>query len=99
MIPVPEILKYEFNDADKFMILASDGVWEFISSQVLLIFNLNSHENGRFVDSMIYFQEAVDIVHSNISMGAHFACQELIQAAALRWHEEEGNYRDDVSFK
>jgi hypothetical protein len=47
---------------------------------------------------MICFQEAVDIVHSNISMGAHFACQELIQAAALRWHEEEGNYRDDVSF-
>lgn len=34
VIPVPEILKYELDESDKFMIMASDGVWEFISSQV-----------------------------------------------------------------
>lgn len=54
--------------------MASDGVWEFISSQ-----------------------EAVDIVQSYIHLGSTFACQQLIQTAASRWQEEEGDYRDDVS--
>ena len=28
----PEILEIEFEDEDKFLIVASDGIWEFISS-------------------------------------------------------------------
>ena len=30
----PEITPYTITESDKFMIMASDGVWEFISSQV-----------------------------------------------------------------
>mmetsp|Transcript_103822 Transcript_103822/g.224069 ORF Transcript_103822/g.224069 Transcript_103822/m.224069 type:complete len:448 (+) Transcript_103822:3-1346(+) len=74
VVPTPEISKYEFQADDAFVIMASDGVWEFISSQ-----------------------EAVDIVQANIGMGAHYACQELIQTAAVRWQEEEGDYRDDIT--
>ncbi len=74
VIPVPENSEFYIEPNNKFMILASDGVWEFISSQ-----------------------EAVDIVNANLQMGAHFACQELIQTAAIRWRDEEGDYRDDVS--
>ena len=33
VISEPEIKEYIFNPNDKFMIIASDGVWEFISSQ------------------------------------------------------------------
>jgi serine/threonine protein phosphatase PrpC len=33
VIPEPEINQYKLNDEDKFLILASDGVWEFIESQ------------------------------------------------------------------
>jgi hypothetical protein len=73
VIPIPEVLQYEFHPSDKFIIMASDGVWEFISSQ-----------------------EAVDIVQSFLHLGATFACQQLIQTAATRWQEEEGDYRDDV---
>jgi serine/threonine protein phosphatase PrpC len=73
VIPIPEIIQYEFHPSDKFIIMASDGVWEFISSQ-----------------------EAVDIVQSYLHLGATFACQQLIQTAATRWQEEEGDYRDDV---
>jgi serine/threonine protein phosphatase PrpC len=29
----PEIMEIEFNEEDKFIILASDGIWEFISNQ------------------------------------------------------------------
>ena len=33
VISEPEIKEYIFNPNDKFMIIASDGIWEFISSQ------------------------------------------------------------------
>ena len=33
VVSIPEIKEYIFNSNDKFMIIASDGVWEFISSQ------------------------------------------------------------------
>lgn len=74
VIPEPDVVKYEVTAKDKFMILASDGVWEFISSQ-----------------------EAIDIVNGCIDQGCYEACEELIQVAALRWSEEEGDYRDDIT--
>jgi len=33
VISEPEIKEYDFQDGDKFMLVASDGVWEFISSE------------------------------------------------------------------
>ena len=33
VVSIPEIKEYIFNPNDKFMIIASDGIWEFISSQ------------------------------------------------------------------
>ncbi|KAJ1393681.1 phosphatase 2C-like domain-containing protein, partial [Ochromonadaceae sp. CCMP2298] len=74
VIPEPEVMIFDLDPADEFMIMASDGVWEFISSQ-----------------------EAVDIVSKNLHLGYHEACQVLIETAATRWQEEEGDYRDDVS--
>jgi serine/threonine protein phosphatase PrpC len=74
VISTPEVKTFQLTPQDKFMILASDGVWEFITSQ-----------------------EAVDIVASNLENGCHAACEELIQVAATRWAEEEGDYRDDIT--
>jgi serine/threonine protein phosphatase PrpC len=33
VIAEPEITEYKFHEEDKFMIIASDGVWEFIESE------------------------------------------------------------------
>lgn len=74
VIPEPDVYTHELSPDDRFLILASDGVWEFIE-------NL----------------EAVEIVQNNLHLGAFVACQILIQTAAQRWSEEEGDYRDDVS--
>mmetsp|Transcript_10830 Transcript_10830/g.17639 ORF Transcript_10830/g.17639 Transcript_10830/m.17639 type:complete len:537 (+) Transcript_10830:188-1798(+) len=74
VIPEPEVKIFDLEPVDQFMIMASDGVWEFISSQ-----------------------EAVDIVQSQIHRGCHEACQYLIEKAATRWQEEEGDYRDDIT--
>lgn len=74
VIPEPEVKTFEVQSNDKFIIMASDGVWEFISSQ-----------------------EAVDIVNNSLHKGMHDACQDLIETAAARWQEEEGDYRDDIT--
>ena len=76
VIAEPEVKQFELDAEDRFMILASDGVWEFI-----------------------YSQEAVDIVAKSLREGNTVtqACQELIEQAAQRWAEEEGDYRDDIT--
>ena len=33
VIPTPEVMVHKLSEADQFIILASDGVWEFLSSQ------------------------------------------------------------------
>lgn len=74
VIAEPVVTCYEVTPDDEFLILASDGVWEFISST-----------------------QAVNIIADNLSRGSMKACQALIEAAAARWHEEEGAYRDDIT--
>lgn len=75
VISDPVVTTRTIQDKDDFMILASDGVWEFLSSQ-----------------------DAVNIVGEHLeTRGATKACQALIEAAAARWHDEEGKYRDDIT--
>ncbi len=31
--PEPEVLSYELDEDDQFIIIASDGVWEFLSNE------------------------------------------------------------------
>lgn len=76
VIAEPVVTKYGIKDEDDFMIIATDGVWEFLSSQ-----------------------DAVDIVSKDFKNGecSSLACQHLIEAAAAKWHEHEGDYRDDIT--
>lgn len=144
VIPEPEVKIFDLDDSDQFMIMASDGVWEFITSQVCHVCVIEGltcplHVRGGsiwlpadiseevctwttptmlcippIVHALrlcilihaltrtaalppIYLQEAVDIVQRNLHLGYHLACQELIETAAARWQDEEGDYRDDVS--
>ena len=74
VIAEPVVTFHDVAPADEFVIFATDGVWEFVSSQ-----------------------EAVEIVAENLDKGATKACQALIEAAAAKWHDEEGDYRDDIT--
>ena len=114
---------------DRFIVLASDGVWEFIESQVILyhlfsalrliairctstahyLTHLQSttqyYTTNKSINLFITYtllrliQEAVHIVQKELQKGSNVeaACQVLIETAAERWAEEEGDYRDDVS--
>lgn len=76
VVAEPVVTEHQLRDQDEFMIIATDGVWEFLSSQ-----------------------EAVDIVSKDLNSaeGSSLACQHLIEAAAAKWHQHEGDYRDDIT--
>ncbi len=74
VIAEPVVSFHDITQEDEFVIFATDGVWEFVSSQ-----------------------EAVKVVAENLDRGATRACQALIETAAAKWHEEEGDYRDDIT--
>ncbi len=74
VIAEPVVSRHDITSDDEFFIIASDGVWEFITSE-----------------------EAVHVVAEHLDRGATKACQALIEAAAAKWHEEEGDYRDDIT--
>jgi len=74
VIAEPVVSFHDINKNDSFLILATDGVWEFISSA-----------------------EAVKIIAKHLHKGATKACQVLIETAAAKWHDEEGDYRDDIT--
>ena len=64
--------------------------------------NYNMQIQYYYLSTIIYFeylykQVAVDIIQENLHLGAHGACQILIETAERLWKEMEGDYRDDVS--
>lgn len=51
VIPDPEIMRFELNQDHKFIVIASDGVWEFLSNEevgsiVYPYFKINSPEQA-----------------------------------------------------
>ena len=46
VVSEPEIKEFIFDENDKFMIIASDGIWEFISSQECIDMIQNYYENN-----------------------------------------------------
>ena len=56
-ICVPEIKEYAFHEGDKFVILASDGVWEFISSEECINIIGKFYENNEIVECCDFLYE------------------------------------------
>jgi protein phosphatase 2C family protein 2/3 len=93
--------------ADEFIIVATDGVWEFLSSE----------DAVEIVERHLYGKTAANYDNNEIrgdddndadeedarddgicsGWGASAACKALIEAASEKWHQHEGNYRDDIT--
>jgi len=79
----PEVLVQEVKLCDcddSFLVMASDGVWEFIESKPA----------AKLVADAIKDCAQPDRVATE-------SCRKLIEASAIRWQEEEGDYRDDIT--
>ena len=74
VIATPEVKQHVIGPNDLYVVMASDGVWEFIESQI-----------------------AINIVEKFMEKGATDACTKLIETAAAKWRQEEGDYRDDIT--
>ncbi|CAM9123953.1 unnamed protein product, partial [Phaeothamnion confervicola] len=74
VIADPEVTIHDIAEGDKFLLMGSDGVWEFIPSQTaidLVAAKLKPNADGS-------------------GGGATHACEELIAAAAIEWRGHEG---------
>lgn len=88
VIAEPEVKKFEFGilpddpteDGPAFIVMASDGVWEFIESD----------DACALVHKFLYKKE-------DGCQDATVAVTKLIETAAAKWRQEEGDYRDDIT--
>lgn len=55
VISEPEIKRYEFNGNEKFIVLASDGIWEYISSEECVDIIKNYYENNMDAIGAIHY--------------------------------------------
>lgn len=51
LIYKPEIIQHRLTDEDKFLIIASDGIWEFITIQKAVDIVAKHWENGKVADA------------------------------------------------
>lgn len=84
VIADPVVTVHEVNEEDEFVILATDGVWEFIESE----------DAVKIVSEHLYCE---DVKNDDSNTCASKACEALIKAAMEKWHEYEGDYRDDIT--
>jgi serine/threonine protein phosphatase PrpC len=95
--------------ADKFMIMATDGVWEFLSSKDAIDI-VGRHLYGEIADDYNKIGKGCrdNDDYANISEarngggdggggGARVACKVLIKAALAKWHDYKGDYCNDVT--
>jgi serine/threonine protein phosphatase PrpC len=95
--------------ADDFIIVATDGVWEFLSSEDAVDI-VGRHLYGETADDdnddgksrghdddYADRDEACSGGIGGGDWGASAACKALIKAASEKWHEHEGDYRDDIT--
>ena len=57
VISEPEIKEYTFNENDKFMLIASDGIWEFISSEECMGIIKSFYEKEQMKECCEYLYE------------------------------------------
>jgi len=76
LLSTPEVQVHQIAPEDCFLIIGSDGIWEFIDDAEAVSIVSNAHKHGK---------------------SASQASSTLILRAALRWAQNEGGYRDDIT--
>jgi len=86
VVPTPVVCAFDIDvsKADELIVLASDGVWEFIES----------------LDALDILDKAKPKTGAKLTKAGRDATAQvtkLIETAAAKWRQEEGDYRDDIT--
>jgi len=102
LIPTPEVCLHTVQPEDQFLILASDGVWEFVDNDEAVRIVEHFHSKGLpAIDACKYL-----IAKAARALGGYAPPSQwcipslrryLIAKAALCWRRFEGDYRDDIT--
>ena len=86
---VVQITEYDLKSDDKYLIIATDGVWEFLESRDAATIGWEAMQTS---------QPGKGRGDSKVpALSADAACTALIVASATKWQEFEGDYRDDIT--
>ena len=74
LISEPEIIEYKLNEKSKYMVICSDGVWEFLKNEDVMnigrTYYINNNVDG-FIKELIkvseYWWEKEDIIRDDIT--------------------------------
>lgn len=78
----PDVANYDFHRDDAFLVLATDGVWEFMSSDDVV----------RIVGLILHNPK-----NKNKPNLAQICAADLIKCAMKQWKKHEDSYRDDIT--
>jgi serine/threonine protein phosphatase PrpC len=89
VIAEPEITHHTLMPYDKYLVLGSDGIWEFISSQ----------EAAQVVHGVMGQGSAPTPPNGAEGQRARAAeaCRKLCELSSIEWKKHEGDYRDDIT--
>lgn len=83
----PEVTRHKILPYDKYLIVGSDGIFEFVTSQAAA---------AAVHQAMGYGAGAQDVDRGG-PRAAENAVKKLLDLANLAWKQHEGDYRDDVT--
>ena len=94
MIAEPEITHHVLSPDDKYLVLGSDGIWEFLSSQQAAEV---VHDVMRGKLNPAAHSGSHPKRNSKEPARAAEACRTLCELSSNEWQRNEGDYRDDIT--
>ena len=105
VIPDPEIKEYEYSERDKALIIASDGVWEFLSNEDILQLmdkvrngptNIKKHVTHNIMSKLNY-KGSSNLKNSEYNFLAKSLSESIIKISKYYWGVSGVSFRDDIT--
>lgn len=95
VIATPVVSSYKLHGDEEFLVIASDGLWEYMDSEEVV--DLVATASTTTASKTSSASEDDTSVSFSSSCNAKKASEALIKESAKRWRYYDGNYRDDIT--
>ena len=102
VIPDPEFVEHQITDNDKMLIIASDGVWEFLTNEDVLQLIHKTSKSAEYDPFDAHNAVSVKSKQSNADHEDPHSytvkvCENITKISKYYWTEYEKNVRDDIT--